>query len=84
MKLGILTLAAFVTLTAGAMTTANAEFGVGPNGVYVGPERYHHYYRDYDRDYDPGYYGNCRAVITHRTNRFGEDLTIRRRICDGP
>jgi hypothetical protein len=72
-------LAALVTLTGGAATTANAvEFGVGPNGVYVGPDRSSRYYRDYDRDY----YGECRVVITHRTNRFGEDVVVRRRICD--
>jgi len=72
----MLALTALATLTAGAVTTANAvEFGVGPNGVYVGPDR--PYYRDYDR-----YGGNCRIVITHRTNRYGEDVEVRRRICD--
>jgi hypothetical protein len=78
MKRFILALAALVTLSAGAVTAANAvEFGVGPNGVYVGPDR--------DRYYDERYYnnyGNCRVVITHRTNRFGEDVVVRRRICD--
>jgi hypothetical protein len=82
MKRYLLALAALVTLAAGAVTTANAvEFGVGPNGVYVGPDRYHQY-RDYDRDaYGYGGYGGCRTVITHRTNR-GEDVEIRKRICD--
>jgi hypothetical protein len=84
MKRYLLALAALVTLSAGAVTTANAvEFGVGPNGVYVGPDHYRHYYRDYDRDaYAYGGYGGCRTVITHRTNRFGEDVEVRRRICD--
>jgi hypothetical protein len=78
MKRSILALAAILTLTAGAVTTAKAvEFDVGPGGVYVGPHRYG--YRDYDA-YDR--YRNCRIVIDHRTNRFGEDVTIRRRICD--
>ena len=85
MKRYLLALAALVTLGAGAVTTAHAvEFGVGPNGVYVGPDR-DRYYRDYDRDaYAYGGYGGggCRVVITHRTNRFGEDVTVRRRICD--
>ncbi|HWX61664.1 hypothetical protein [Bradyrhizobium sp.] len=83
MKRYLLALAALVTLAAGAVTTANAvEFGVGPNGVYVGPDRYHQY-RDYDRDaYGYGSYGGCRTVIIHRTNRFGEDVEIRKRICD--
>ena len=77
MKRSILALAALVTLTAGAATTANAvEFGVGPGGVYVG--RDHPYYRDYRDEY----YGGCRTVITHHINRFGEDVVVRRRICD--
>jgi hypothetical protein len=78
MKRFILALAALVTLSAGAVTAANAvEFGVGPNGVYVGPDRDRYYHERYYDDY-----GNCRVVITHRTNRFGEDVTVRRRICD--
>jgi hypothetical protein len=78
MKRSILALAAILTLTAGAVTTAKAvEFDVGPGGVYVGPHRYDYRgYNSYDR------YGNCRIVIDHRTNRFGEDVTVRRRICD--
>ena len=78
MKRIILALAALVTLSAGAVTTANAvEFGVGPNGVYVGPDRDRYYHERYDNNY-----GNCRVVITHRTNRFGEDVEVRRRVCD--
>ncbi len=77
MKRCILSLAALLMLTAGAVTTANAvEFGIGSNGVYVGPDRYRHY-NEYYRDS-----GNCRTVLTHRTNRFGEDVEVRRRICD--
>ena len=72
----VLALAALVTLGAGAVTSAKAvEFDVGPSGIYVGPHRY----RDYDRD---RYDRDCRVVIEHRTNRFGEDVTVRRRICD--
>ncbi|MDE2377632.1 hypothetical protein [Bradyrhizobium sp.] len=75
MKRSILVLAAAMTLVAGAASTAQAvEFGVGPGGVYVGPER--HRYYEYDRD------RNCRVIIDHRTNRFGEDVTVRRRVCD--
>ena len=78
MKRFILALAALVTLSAAAVTTPNAvEFGVGPNGVYVGPDRDRYYNERYSDNY-----GNCRVVITHRTNRFGEDVAIRRRICD--
>jgi hypothetical protein len=76
MKRSILALAALVTLTAGAVTTANAvEFGVGPGGVYVGPDRSY-------RHYGGEYYGSCRTVIEHRINRFGEAVEVRRRICD--
>jgi hypothetical protein len=76
MKRIILALAAAATLAVGAVTTANAvEFGFGPGGVYVGPDRDYGYY---DR-----YYGDsCRTIIEHRTNRFGEDVVVRRRICD--
>jgi len=76
MKRSILAIAALVMLTAGAVSTANAvEFGVGPGGVYVGPDRYYRHYGD-------EFYGNCRTVITHHINRFGEDVVVRRRICD--
>ena len=75
MKQSILALAAFVMMTAGAMSAANAvEFGVGPGGVYVGPDRY---YRPYG-----AYYGGCRTIIDHRINRFGEEVVVRRRVCD--
>ena len=84
MKRIILALSALVALSAGAVTTANAvEFGVGPNGVYVGPDRDRYYHeRYYNNDNNYGNYGNCRVVITHRTNRFGEDVEVRRRVCD--
>jgi hypothetical protein len=60
-------------LILGTIASANAvEVRVGPGGVYVGHHP-HHYYN---------YGGGCRTVITHRTNRFGEDVTVRRRTCD--
>jgi hypothetical protein len=75
MKRLILALAAVATLSIGTVATANAiEFGVGPGGAYVGPDRYYGYRGDY--------YGGCRTVITERTNRFGETVQVRRRICD--
>lgn len=69
----MLALAAAVMLTAGTMATANAfEVGVGPGGIHVGPGYYHH-----------GYYDNgCRVIITHRYNRFGDRVVVRRRVCD--
>ncbi len=80
MRRFIIAFAALGALTAGTATTASAvEFNVGPGGVYVGPDRYYDngYYREYSRDY-----GDCRTILTHRTNRYGEDVTVRRRVCD--
>jgi hypothetical protein len=80
MKRFVIAFAALAALAAGAATSASAvEFGVGPGGIYVGPD--HRYDHRYYRDYDNGY-GGCRTIITHRTNRYGEDETIRRRVCD--
>ena len=81
MKRSILVLAALLTLAAGGVTTANAvEFGVGPAGVYVGPDRY---YRQYgDEYYGDEYYRDCRTIIEHRTTRFGEDVEVHHRVCD--
>ena len=71
MKRVLFALSAVIALAAGSVGVANAlDFGVGPNGVYVGPHR--HYY---DRD-------DCRMMITHHTNRFGNDVTVRQRVCD--
>jgi hypothetical protein len=78
MKRFIIALTALAALTG---TASAVEFGVGPGGVYVGPDRdryNHRYYRDYGDDYG----GGCRTVITHHTNRYGEDVTVRRRVCD--
>ncbi len=74
MKKVLLAMSAVVALGAGSIGAANAlDVGVGPNGVYVGPG--HRDYYDRDR-------GECRTIIDRRTNRFGEDVTVRRRICD--
>jgi hypothetical protein len=75
MKRILMAVSAVAALTAGSVGAASAlDFGVGPGGVYVGPDHYHHRY--YDE------YGGCRTVITHRTNEFGNTVTVRRRICD--
>jgi hypothetical protein len=79
MKRFILALSALVALSAAAVTTAKAvEFGVSPNGVYVGPDRDRYYHERYNNEYG----NNCRVVIDHRTNRYGQDVEVRRRICD--
>jgi hypothetical protein len=83
MKRHFLALAVVAAAIGGVGTAAQAvEFGVGPGGVYVGPGEHHHYYRDRDYGAYNYYGGGCRTVIEHRTNRFGEDVTVRRRTCD--
>ena len=75
MKKVLLALSAVAALGAGSIGVANAvDVGVGPGGVYVGPDHHRGYY---DRDR-----GDCRTIIDHRTSRFGEDVTVRRRVCD--
>ncbi len=64
-----------LTVFAGA-GMANAQ-GVG---VYVGsdhPRHWRHHWRG-DYAYEPG----CRVVVRTHLNRFGERVTVRRRICD--
>ena len=64
-----------------AASAAAVEFDVGPGGVYVGPNHHHWRHRDHWRrayDYD----GGCRVIVRHHINRWGERVTVRRRICD--
>jgi hypothetical protein len=54
------------------------DIDVGPGGFHVG--RHHHY--DHWRGayaYSPG---DCRVIISRHLNRFGERVTVRRRVCD--
>jgi hypothetical protein len=68
MKRTLIALAALAMLTAGSVMAANAQdIHIGPGGVGIGP---HH-----DR-------GNCRTIITHRTDAMGNDVTVRRHVCD--
>ncbi|HZT26707.1 MAG TPA: hypothetical protein VFA57_13495 [Pseudolabrys sp.] len=65
-----------LALIGGAGSASAASFG-----VYVGNDhpyyRHHRHWRDYYA-YQPG----CRIVITHRYNRYGDRITVRKRICD--
>jgi hypothetical protein len=64
----------------GSFGGANAQgivIGAGPAGVYVGHPHHHHWRRDYD--YVPG---SCRVVVRTHVNRFGERVTVRRRVCN--
>ena len=58
---------------AGPIAAQAAEFDIGPGGVHV--ERGHRWDRSYNR-------GDCRTIIDHHTNARGEDVTVRRQICD--
>lgn len=60
-----------------AGTASAASFG-----VYVGSDhpyywRHHHHWR-HIYAYEP----ECRIVIRHQINRWGERVTVRRRVCD--
>jgi len=68
-----LAMALAAALSIGAAVPAMAQVGihVGPGGVYIGR---HRPYYDYD--------GGCRVVVTHHFNRWGNEVTVRRRICD--
>jgi hypothetical protein len=78
MKRIFLTLSTIAMLGMGSVAAANAiELHVGPGGVYFGPHRhYYDYYRGYDHD------RTCRVIVTHHFNRWGNEVTVRRRICD--
>lgn len=48
---------------------------IGPHGVRIGTGHHRRHHRWERRHH------NCRVVVTHRRNRFGEHVTVRRRIC---
>jgi hypothetical protein len=80
MKQSAWMIAALLALAAGTVTAKAVEFDVGPGGVHVGPG-YRHYH-DYGYRYGDRYDSGCRVVIDRHTNRYGEEVTVRRRICD--
>lgn len=59
--------AAGITMFGATGTVSAQDIRVGPGGVRV------------DRDYNRG---NCRVIIDHHRNDRGEDVTVRRRVCD--
>lgn len=63
--------------SAGAASAAGVELNVGPRGVYVGPTYHHHWRHWRSYDYVPG----CRVVVRRHLNRWGEWVTVRRRVC---
>jgi hypothetical protein len=78
MQKAIIAAAVLIAALATSAGTSNAvEFSVGPNGLRVGPHHHRrHFYDSYNRDRD------CRIVVRHRMNRYGERVTVRKRICD--
>ena len=76
---------ALVALAFAAAMVASPQFaaaedvyvGVGRGGVHVGVDdgyRRGHWRNHYARE--------CRVIVHHRINRFGERVTIRKRVCD--
>jgi hypothetical protein len=75
--------AAVLAATALGSVAANAvEVDVGGGGVYVGPRH------DYDNGWrwrhreTYGFGDRCRVIVRTHINRFGERVSVRRRICD--
>lgn len=74
--------AAVLAATAIGSVAANAvEVGIGPGGVYVG-DRYDHDWRWRHRRETYGFGDRCRVIVRTHINRWGERVTVRRRICD--
>ena len=63
----ILGAAALVALL-GPMSAQAGGVHVGPNGVRIGGDHYHG--------------DHCRTIIDHHRNDRGDDVTVRRRVCD--
>lgn len=79
MRIAITALALGVAVLASPQLAAarDVNVGVGPGGVYVGvgdEYRRGHWRSHYARE--------CRVIVRHRINRFGERVTIRKRLCD--
>jgi hypothetical protein len=73
MKLAATVAAVGMATLFGTISAQAAELEIGPGGVRVEPG--HRWDRSYNR-------GECRVIIDHHTNARGEDVTVRRRICD--
>ncbi len=65
-KLTMMLGAAALFAVAMPISAPAGELDVGPGGVHI----------------DRGYHRDCRTIIEHRTNRSGDDVTVRRRVCD--
>ncbi len=73
LSIGLVVLAAL-----GGAGTVNAQ----GFGVYVGSDDHPYYWRHHHWRGDYAYEPGCRMVVRSHINRFGERVTVRRRICD--
>jgi hypothetical protein len=68
MKRILFALSAVAALTVAGAASAQ-DIHIGPGGVGIGPRHY------YDR-------GDCRTIIDHHVSPSGNEVTVRRRVCD--
>ncbi len=73
--------AVLAATTIGSIAAHAVEVGVGPGGVYVG-ERHDNDWRWRHRHETYGFGEGCRVIVRTHINRFGERVTVRRRVCD--
>jgi hypothetical protein len=73
MKLAVTVAALGMATLFGTISAQAAGLEFGPGGVRVDPG--HRYDRSYNR-------GECRTIIDHHMNARGENVTVRRRVCD--
>jgi len=71
-------------LAIGLLAAVGFAFAVPANAqgfdVYIGPDHphpHHHWWRHHHHVYEPG----CRVIVRHHINRYGERVTVRRRVC---
>ena len=76
-------LAATAFSAIGTAAAQGVEMDVGRGGVFVG-ERHDHdrFFRHRHFRETFGFGGECRVVVRTHINRFGERVSVRRRICD--
>lgn len=68
--------------TAGSANAEGVRLGIGPSGVHVGVGDNHRgrHHNRYDRH--RGYREHCRVIVRKHTNRRGERVIERRRVCN--
>jgi hypothetical protein len=74
-------------LTIVLLAAAGVAFSVPASaqsfGVYIGHPYHYRHYRHHHKWWNAyAYEPECRVIVRHRLNRWGEVVTVRRRICD--